>query len=225
MQFLHDRQFYVIDLREALRRLDYGTLSSERVVVVTFDDGFDDFRSTAWPVLAHFGFTATVFLPTAFIGETRRSFKGRPCLTWGDVRALHSSGVSFGAHTVHHPVLYGMSWSDIRRELRDSRDLIEQELHASIDSFAYPFAFPQEDRSFTQRFSQEVAEAGYRTAVTTIVGRAHCNANRFALSRLPVSDRDDRSLFGTKLTGGYDWIGPLQRVARRSRNPRRWISR
>jgi peptidoglycan/xylan/chitin deacetylase (PgdA/CDA1 family) len=225
MQYLHEHRFEVIDLPEAIRRLDSDAVSIERAVVVTFDDGFDDFRAAAWPVLADFGFRATVFLPTAFIGESRRPFKGRPCLTWADVQALHKSGISFGAHTVNHPVLYGMPWPDIRRELRESRDLIEQQLQSSVVSFAYPFAFPQEDRSFTQRFTQEVADAGYETAVTTIVGRAGCDAHRFALSRLPVNDCDDLSLFETKLAGGYDWMGSLQRVVRRGRNPRTWISR
>jgi peptidoglycan/xylan/chitin deacetylase (PgdA/CDA1 family) len=225
MQLLRDRHFEVIHLSEALRRLRDGIATNERSVVLTFDDGFDDFRTNAWPILAQFNFKATMFLPTAFVGSSRRSFKGRDCLTWQDVRALHRSGASFGAHTVNHPVLYGMTWAAIKRELRDSRQLIEQELQAAVDSLAYPYAFPQEDRSFVDRFGREAAEAGYRIVVTTAVGRAKRNSNPLALKRLPISDFDDEWLFGSKLAGAYDWIGRLQLLVRRSKKILTWISR
>jgi hypothetical protein len=109
--------------------------------------------------------------------------------------------------------------------LRHSRELIEHELQTPIDSFAYPYAFPQEDRVFVDRFTSEVATAGYRTAVTTVIGRAGPKANPLALKRLPVNECDDEALFGTKLAGAYDWIGGLQLLARRSRKPGIWIFR
>jgi len=225
MQHLYERKFKVIGLSDVMRRLGTDSSSMDRTVVLTFDDGFDDFRTSAWPVLASFGFTATMFLPTAFVGRSSLSFQGRTCLTWSDVRALHKDGVSFGAHTIHHPVLYRMPWADIKRELHDSRKLIQEELQACIDLFAYPYAFPQEDRVFVKRFTREIADAGYRTAVTTVIGRARSNASPLTLKRLPISERDDLALFHSKLVGAYDWVGRIQLWARRSRNPKAWISR
>ncbi len=225
MQCLHDWQFDVIGLPEAHSRLERGLEKSRRSVVLTFDDGFEDFLKNAWPILEMFNFPATMFLPTAFIGPPRQAFRGRDCLTWSEVRTLHRSGISFGAHTVHHPVLYKMPWAQIRRELRDSRDMIENQLQTPIDSFAYPYGFPQEDRRFVDRYSREVAEAGYRRAVTTVVGRARSNENFLTLKRLPVSENDDESLFRSKLSGGYDWMGPLQLLVRRCKNPLAWTSR
>lgn len=223
MQFLRDGQFEVLSLSKALTRIASGLGSPERSVVVTFDDGFEDFRRHAWPVLSMFRFTATVFLPTAFIGQTRRSFKGRNCLTWEEVRDLHQSGISFGAHTVNHPVLYGMPWTQIKTELRDARDQIENELQAPVQSFSYPYAFPQEDVTFVARLKAELLNSGYSCAVTTVIGRAQQGSHSLSLKRLPVNDSDDASLFASKLKGAYDWIGGFQSVVRRAKGQARGL--
>ncbi|MPY91439.1 MAG: polysaccharide deacetylase family protein [Luteitalea sp.] len=217
MRWLHKRGYAVIDLLEAQRRLSTGMLESERAVVLTFDDGFRDFATEAWPLLADFGFSATVFLPTGFIGRTQQSFKGRACLTWPDVRLLNRRGVRFGAHTVTHPVLYELSWADIRRELRDSRRQLEDELGDTVSTFAYPYAFPQEDGPFVDRMRQELHSQGYVAAVTTALGTARRGSDALWLRRLPVNETDDPFLFAAKLLGAYDWVAPLQAFARRAR--------
>ncbi|HWF19894.1 MAG TPA: polysaccharide deacetylase family protein, partial [Verrucomicrobiae bacterium] len=51
----------------------------------------------AFPVLQQHGFSATMFLPTAFIREKRRMFKERECMTWNEARELHRAGIEFGS--------------------------------------------------------------------------------------------------------------------------------
>lgn len=229
MRYLHDHQFEVIGLPLALSRLTADLPLTARSVVITFDDGLDDFRTHAWPVLSSFGFTATMFLPTGYIGQTSRSFKGRRCLTWTHVRCLHREGVSFGAHTVNHPVLYGMSWVDIRFELQDSRKRVEDELGSPVQSFAYPYAFPQEDRRFVTRLRGELLACGYSDAATTVVGREQKGGHPLSLRRLPINDRDDHRLFVSKLHGAYDWVGGVQgtvkHVSRQIRSLRSGLNR
>jgi peptidoglycan/xylan/chitin deacetylase (PgdA/CDA1 family) len=216
MQCLRDNGYTVVDLQEALARVS-SERRDARIAVVTFDDGFEDFRTHAWPALAAHGFTATVFLPTSFIGDTRRSFKGRPCLTWNEVRELYAAGIRFGSHTVTHSKLYDLSWPAIRTELVESRAALEQELAGPIRTFAYPYAFPQEDREFVSRFVGELAGAGYAAGVTTAIGRATPASNPFRIERLPVNDCDDEPLFVAKLAGSYDWVGRLQFAARQAK--------
>jgi peptidoglycan/xylan/chitin deacetylase (PgdA/CDA1 family) len=217
MQWLRKLGYAVISLSEALRRLDGHTLGTEPCVVLTFDDGFRDFFTHAWPVLAEFESTATVFLPTAFIGHSRKTFKGRECLTWAEIRKLHGQGVSFGAHTVNHPRLHSLPWTEVGRELRDSRERIEGELQVAVNTFAYPYAFPQEDSDFVAGFRRELVQQGYKAAVTTVIGRLFPGSDRLCMKRLPVNDRDDRALFEGKLAGAYDWVGGLQGLFRRTR--------
>jgi peptidoglycan/xylan/chitin deacetylase (PgdA/CDA1 family) len=225
MRLLHDHGFEVIDLAEAVRRLASPLSQNERSIVLTFDDGFADFRANAWPILQTFRFHATVFLPTAFISASRTSFNGRRCLTWGEVRELHQQGVSFGTHTMTHPVLHGMRWPDIKRELADSRKALEDAVQQRVSSFAYPYAFPQEDRPFIRRFIGEVAETGYKQCVTTVIGRARSGASPMLLSRLPVNSCDDIAFLLSKLIGAYDWMREAQVLIRHTRRLRPWIFR
>jgi len=218
MQFLKENDYTVISLTEAVDILETAKDeedSSPRYVVLTFDDGYYDFLKHAWPILEGHGFTATMFVSTDFIGDSRIRFNGRESLTWSEVRKLRGQGVSFGSHTMSHPKLYGLPWKDVRRELLDSRLRLEDELQTSASCFAYPYAFPQEDRSFVVRFRQELIDQGYRTAVTTAIGLAQRGSDPLCLKRLPVNEGDDEQFLRAKLAGAYDWLYGAQYLSRR----------
>jgi peptidoglycan/xylan/chitin deacetylase (PgdA/CDA1 family) len=211
----------VLPLDEALSRLQSSVVDERPSAVVTFDDGFREFLTAAWPMLNELDFTATVFLPTAFIGTNALRFKGRECLTWKEVRSLHSAGVTFGSHTVHHPKLYELDWSTIRRELADSKSKLEDELQSSVIAFAYPYAFPQEDALFVKHLRYELAAVGYQFAVTTMIGRVARGDDPLSLRRLPVNDCDDDALFAAKISGAYDWLARFQTAQRKLRGTKR----
>jgi peptidoglycan/xylan/chitin deacetylase (PgdA/CDA1 family) len=209
------------DLRPQIS--DLGSLTSDpssSPVVLTFDDGFQDFQRVAFPILQQHGFGATVYLPTAFIGETPRQFKNRACLTWSEVHALHRAGIEFGSHTVHHPRLVDMDWAGIEGELRDSKTTLEQRLCDSVKAFAYPYAFPQTDSAFAGQLRTALGCAGYKSCVTTQIGRVRADDDPFRLRRLPVNSSDDDSLLKAKIEGDYDWLGLPQAM---SKTVRYWL--
>lgn len=203
-------------LREAAEMLQAGQ-GLKKTVVITFDDGFRDFYSLAFPILQRLGHTASMFLPTSFIGNERRSFKGQECMTWNEVRELRDRGIEFGSHTVSHPKLYELNWKEIEDELALSKERIERELDQPIVSFTYPYAFPQQDPAFTSRFTQQLQKSGYRNCATTVIGRARPGDDLFCLKRLPVNVCDDESLLMAKLKGSYDWAGLPQTVSKQIR--------
>ena len=216
MGWLAESGYRVLSLDAALEA-HQGPKQVERSVVVTFDDGYVDFIEHAWPVLESHGFSASVFLPTAYIGDTRCCFKGRECLTWAEVRELNARGVAFGSHTVNHPVLTQLSWQDVCAELHQSREQIEARLGGAVISFAYPFAFPQENGDFVSRFCRQLRLENYKAGVTTIVGRFGVGDDPLCMKRLPVNEGDDIALFRAKLAGAYDWVGDLQSAWKRGR--------
>lgn len=208
MQYLAERGYRTVDLGQALSSLHNGGPSN--AVVITFDDGFRDFYREAFPVLNRYSFSATMFLPTAYIGTAPAKFKGKDCLTWSEVRELHRQGILFGSHTVTHPQLYGLNAQVIEEELTASKETIEQQLGAKVDSFAYPYAFPEADSSFKQMLQETLCRAGYGNGVCTTIGRTDRGTNPFFLKRLPMNSCDDLLLFEAKLDGAYDWLATPQ---------------
>ena len=189
-------------------------------VAITFDDGFSDFRTAAFPALQQHGFSATMYLPTAFIGENRKQFKGRDCLTWAEVRDLAAAGIEFGSHTVNHPVLYKISFPEIEAELRESKATIEKQLNHPVPAFAYPFAFPQTDGGFRARFLEILRAVGYESSVTTEIGTAIPDDEFLQLKRLPANMCDDEALLRAKLAGAYDWMRGPQNLMKRLKSLR-----
>jgi peptidoglycan/xylan/chitin deacetylase (PgdA/CDA1 family) len=220
LQILRDEGFAGVDLTTAWDEwhssADSGARSMPRrnLVAITFDDGYRDFLTAGWPALAEFGFTATMFLPTAFIADKRLAFKDRPCLTWEEVRLLRDQGVEFGSHTITHPKLWELAATDLDHELSESRRVLEEKLESPVTTFAHPYAFPYQDAAYVQRFRDSMTRAGYRLGVTTSLGRAKPQDDPLLLKRLPANGADDAALFRAKLHGAYDWLALPQRAVK-----------
>ncbi|MGA2540029.1 MAG: polysaccharide deacetylase family protein [Verrucomicrobiota bacterium] len=198
--------YRTMDVAGLARLVGGGEPLPPKTVVITFDDGFRNIYTEAFPVLQEHRFTATVFLPTAFIQGERRCFNGTECLTWDEVRQLRKAGVEFGSHSVSHPELVEAAWKEVEREVRDSRAEIEQQLGEAVTTFAYPYAFPQANRPFAKALRNLLIEAGYSCCVTTEIGRVKAGDDPYRLKRLPANGLDDPAFFQAKLEGGYDWL-------------------
>jgi peptidoglycan/xylan/chitin deacetylase (PgdA/CDA1 family) len=213
MQFLCENGYRVLSLEEAVEILT-GKGNCEKSVVITFDDGYADFYSHAYPVLRQHGFRSTVFVVTGLLKAQRMQFNGKGCLTLSEVRDLHSQGVNIGSHSVSHPELKHMGRAGVENELSVSKRTLEDALGAPVKSFSYPFAFPEADRSFVSSLTNLLQECGYESGVSTILGTAQPRHNPRFLPRLPINSWDDQRFFRAKLEGGYDWLHGPQYLAK-----------
>jgi peptidoglycan/xylan/chitin deacetylase (PgdA/CDA1 family) len=213
MKYLSDSDCVVTGLDTALERIHSQNGCPDKFVVLTFDDGYLDFFTDAQDILRRFGFTATVYLPSSFIQDKMSvKFKGKDCLTWDKVRELSGAGHRFGSHSVTHRKLIDLKRKEIEEEIRQSKAVIESKIGKPVDSFSYPYAFPEEDREYKACLRGLLEEAGYRNGVSTNIGRISRTDDRYFLKRIPVNSFDDIDLFQAKIMGAYDWMFTVQKV-------------
>jgi len=205
MRWLRNNGYQTIHTDDLLSALD-DRLDLSRKIVITFDDGYRDFYTDAMDVMKQCGFTATIYLATDRIQDKPSRIEGAEYLTWHDIRELHQQGIRFGSHTVSHPDLRSLGPDEIEYELGCSKETIENKLGVPVTSFAYPFAFPEQDKVFTHFLEGVLENCGFENGVCTILGRASRATNRFFLPRIQVNTWDDESFFRAKIEGGYDWL-------------------
>ncbi|HEV8440002.1 MAG TPA: polysaccharide deacetylase family protein [Methylomirabilota bacterium] len=211
IEHLVRRGYQLLSLSEATRRVASGGPLAPQSLVLTLDDGFRDNYEHAFPVLMRFRVPATVFLTVAYIGTdrlptlTRTEFVPRP-LSWEQVKEMHAHGIEFGSHTLTHPMLSQISPDAARREIVQSRRVIEDKLGSPARLFCYPRG------DFNATVKRIVGEEGYVAACTTRPGVNDGRTDPYALRRTYVSRQDTPTEFAKKVAGGYDL---LQEAARR----------
>ncbi len=211
LNILAQNRYDTVDLEAALDSMD-GLDGGRRKVVITFDDGYADFYDNAFPVLAEHGYQATLFIVTGLTSTRRVTKNGKEYMTWSEVREVHARGIRIGSHSVSHGKLWNMTPSQIDEELRGSKQVIEDKLGVAVQSFAYPYAFPAQDKRFTEVLRERLQHHGYGNGVSTTIGTATKKADRYFLPRLPVNRFDDETFFMAKLEGGYEWLRGFQRA-------------
>lgn len=176
---LHENGYRSITLEELVECLNRRALP-ERAISITFDDGYQSVYETALPILRKHNMTATVFL---MIGDghvqTDRlpALKGRPMLSWNEIREMRQTGIEFGAHTLTHPRLPHLSPEKIAQEMRESKDVIEQHIGSKVNSFAYPFG--AHDTT-----CRALAAEHFSCACTDRLGLVHSKSDPYALERV-----------------------------------------
>jgi len=164
---IHDAGYSVITMADLMAHK-----GGPKTVVLTFDDGYEDFYTTAYPALQKYGWKATLYIISGKIGG--------PYMSWQQIQELHTAGFEIGAHTVDHPDLAKLSVAQQRHEIFDSKATLEQEIGAPVTAFCYPSG------QHTPDTVQLVKEAGFTSATTTQIGVATDLSDPFLLPRLRI---------------------------------------
>ena len=196
MAWLHRLRYRVLRLDEAIAGLRGERPLPARAVVLTFDDGYENFYQYALPVLASYGFPAMVYALADRLGQPAGWFAadGRatpPLMSAQRLRELRRVGIDIGSHGLTHQRLAEIDHDGARVEVARSRDRLEQLLGEPVAHFCYPYG------SYDDAVVDMVAAAGYRSAVTCDRASAFPGAQLLRLPRKAIS-------FGDSLAG-YVW--------------------
>lgn len=193
---LAEQGYCSIQLGDWQRAMEQGRPLPPRPVLLTFDDGYQDFAEHASPQLRRYGFGALAFIVTGCAG-THNSWDAdatsEPLMDWAQIRALRDAGVDFGAHSVRHPRFTTLSPEEVFEEAARSRLQLEDELQLPVDTFAYPYG--AEDPVIRH----VVGAAGFQFGLSVRSGAARRNAPWLALPRIEITNEDSAASLLAKL--------------------------
>ena len=202
MAWLHGHGYRSLTLAEFVREVPK---KGERIVIITFDDGYADNYTRAFPILQRFGFVATIFLVSDYVNtdhihwwdaakiRTPRDSDLYRILTWEQVHEMAAYGFEFGSHTCTHPRLTDLSPEESWLEIRRSRTELQAKLGSEVLSFCYPHG------SVSPAVVKLVEKADYRGAVVS-PRRAGIPISRYTLRRVGIYRHNAPWFFRLKIT-------------------------
>ncbi len=128
IQMLLDQGYRFITLESPLSE----TTSSEKLAAITFDDGYEDVYTHAFPVLKGLSVSATAFVITSSVGKPG-------FVTWEQLIELQEAGRAIGSHTVSHADLKMLTPESIKNELAQAQHILLEKGLDSSPCLAYPF--------------------------------------------------------------------------------------
>lgn len=188
MDYLARNHFHTVSLAQAVQAIRDHRALPPRSIVLTFDDGYADFFTTAIPEMRRYGFTATDYVVPGFIGRPRY-------MTWNQVVAADRMGFTIAAHTMHHVALASARRSSAVWEMAESKRELEQVLGHRVIEFAYPYG------SFNGYLAGQARAMGFESAASTVPGAWHQAGELWWLHRQRVGGGMSLAAFAS-LVGG-----------------------
>ncbi len=209
-----DAGFSVIPMQDFLawRRGDKDI--PPKACVITIDDGYVSGYDTAWPILKKYGFPFTMFVYINYINSGGKS------ISWDQLAEMRDAGVDIESHTYSHGDLrnptdkyavdkhtYELIQNDVktlgvdgwmRKEIVDSKKVLEQQLGIKVNAIAYPFG------KYDQKVRDLVKEAGYEAGFTVYGQRISYSAPAFDLLGRYAVETQNPKIFqdALSMTGG-----------------------
>lgn len=180
----------------------FETKSQERLVAISFDDGYQNFFTNALPTLIKHGFSATVYPVVDYIGEynhwdVKTGISRNALMTQTELHSCLESGIELGCHSATHKSLKQKN-VDLSKEITESKIRLETLLNTNITSFCYPYGHVNEKAVDT------IKNSGYRSATTMIRSRANATDDPLLLPRIPVTWHTLPHLFLAKILTAYE---------------------
>jgi peptidoglycan/xylan/chitin deacetylase (PgdA/CDA1 family) len=186
MDWLMVNRYHPVDFNDMRAYFAGTTPLPSRPVVITFDDGYADLYTTAYPILAAHHFKAVAYIVSSFVGQSRY-------VTKEQVLEMDRKGIQIASHTVDHPNLSRASFGSTMYQLVESKRWLEQLVGHPVVDFAYPSG------RASALVVSALGNAGYDTAVTEQVSLLHSRSDRYMWTRIRVGGGESLADFASSL--------------------------
>ncbi|MCL5970913.1 MAG: polysaccharide deacetylase family protein [Patescibacteria group bacterium] len=172
LKSLKNNQYQTYFIKDIPRIMEGKIKYSTPSAVLTFDDGFEDFYTDAFPLLKKYKTKATIYVVYNFIGHPNYMNKSQL------QEVINSGLVELGSHSLNHVNLASEAASLAKKEIADSKKKLEEDFGIIVETFAYPYG------AFNKTTLDLVKEASYSAAVTVKPGMIQTEENIFKLLRI-----------------------------------------
>jgi peptidoglycan/xylan/chitin deacetylase (PgdA/CDA1 family) len=184
LEFLRGAGYYSLSFDDWRTATKARQAPPGKPIILTFDDGYVDFRETAAPLLREYGFTANLFVVSDLVGtaSTWDEDLGEPAplMGWDEIQQVAGQGFGIGSHSARHRALVTLELGELASDLARSRHLLEARLGRAVTAISYPYGL------YDQKVATAAAASGFQFGVTTDGARAPWSAPLLALPRLEV---------------------------------------
>lgn len=174
LAYLQSHGYQSIGPSDLIAFFNEGKSLPKKGILLTFDDGYEDFNRLAAPILSKYSFKSTLFTPTGLL-------ENPGYLSWQAVQSLAGSGVYIGNHTWSHKNM-GAGLDTIKREIDTAARQLSEKGLDPLKVFAYPYG------TISQRAINYLSESGFQLAFTTQPGRTLCKKQRLTLPRVRIGN-------------------------------------
>ncbi len=192
LAWLRSQGYQSISLFDLVDYMAQGKPLPEKPVVLTFDDGYRDAYTNAFPLLEQYGYTGTFFLITRPIDENNVSY-----LSWDMVKEMHAGGMDMQAHGYSHADLRGKSVDYLVYEIVGAKEAIEARTGETVRFFCYPSG------SYDQQTIDVLRSANFWAATTTQQGATQSSNDLFELKRIRMRGEHSLDDFEELLTANW----------------------
>jgi len=187
MKYLKDNNYTTLSLDELYAYMKMGKKLPEKSIVITFDDGYKDNYTNAFPILKEFKFKATIFVITNAID------KDKNYLTSNEIKSMDKNNIRIESHTASHEHLDKIPYKDEVTTMTTSKSNLEKILGREINYIAYPYG------EYNSDTIKAAKQSGYKLAFSTEFGWINKNNNIYSLGRIYISSVYNLESFKAKL--------------------------
>lgn len=194
------KHYVTCTVNEIIKKIKENNIVGNEIVI-TFDDGFEDNATKVLKLLKKYNAKSTFFISTGFIGK---KYLGQKMVNKKQIIDLYNAGMEIGSHTVNHINLNKSSKKERIKELKISKEILEDIIGDQVLSFSYPYG------SYNSSVAKDCEKVGYLSAST--IFHDFFIKNFFLLPRLIIFPYDHPHDLQSKIEGNRHWLNIIHKV-------------